>query len=105
MLRLADSLAVSSVSSVEFGRLLYLRLDGQSLIAVDMPHTLLQDSELTLIVEYAGRVESENLDIDTVRPRRDAGIGRDISVEVPVEQPFVLVSAESRGRLRSASLA
>ena len=65
--RLADSLAVSSVSSVEYGRLLHLRLDGQNMIAVNMPHTLLQDSDLTLIVEYAGRVESQSLDIDTVR--------------------------------------
>jgi hypothetical protein len=67
MLRLADSLVVSSVSSVEYGRLLHLRLDGQNMIAVNMPHTLLQDSDLTVIVEYAGRVESQNLDIDTVR--------------------------------------
>ena len=67
MLRLADALAVSSVSSVEYGRLLFLRLDGQNMIAVNMPHTLLQDSDLTLIVEYAGRMESQNLDIDTVR--------------------------------------
>jgi hypothetical protein len=65
--RLADSLAVSSVSSVEYGRLLHLRLDGQNMIAVNMPHTLLQDSDLTLIVEYAGRVDSQSLDIDTVR--------------------------------------
>jgi hypothetical protein len=65
--RLADSLAVTSVSSVEYGRLLHLRLDGQNMIAVNMPHTLLQDSDLTLIVEYAGRVESQSLDIDTVR--------------------------------------
>jgi hypothetical protein len=54
--RLADSLAVSLVSSVEYGRLLHLRLDGQNMIAVNMPHTLLQDSDLTLIVEYAGRL-------------------------------------------------
>ena len=65
--RLADSLAVSSVSSVEYGRLLHLRLDGQNMIAVNMPHTLLQDTDLTLIIEYAGRVESQSLDIDTVR--------------------------------------
>jgi hypothetical protein len=52
---------------VEYGRLLHLRLDGQNMIAVNMPHTLLQDSDLTLIVEYSGRVESQSLDIDTVR--------------------------------------
>jgi hypothetical protein len=67
LVRLADSLAVTSVSSVEFGRLLQLRLDGQNMIAVNMPHALLQDADLTLVIEYAGRVESQNLDIDTVQ--------------------------------------
>ena len=67
LVRLADSLAVTSVSSVEYGRLLHLRLDGQNMIAVNMPRTLLQDSDLTLVVEYAGRVESQSLDIDTVQ--------------------------------------
>ena len=67
LVRLADSLAVTSVSSVEFGRLLQLRLDGQNMIAVNMPHALLQDADLTLVIEYAGRVESQNLDIDTAQ--------------------------------------
>ena len=37
------------------------------MIAVNLPRALLQDSDLTLVVEYAGRVESQNLDIDTVQ--------------------------------------
>ncbi len=67
MVRLADGLAVSSVSSVEYGRLLHLRLDGQNMIAINLPRALQQDSDLTLVVEYAGRLESQNLDIDTVQ--------------------------------------
>ena len=67
MVRLADGLAVSAVSSVEYGRLLHLRLDGQNLIAINLPRALQQDSDLTLVVEYAGRLESQNLDIDTVQ--------------------------------------
>ena len=67
MVRLADALAVSSVSSVEYGRLLHLRLDGQNMIAINLPRPLQQDSDLTLVIEYAGRLESQNLDIDTVQ--------------------------------------
>jgi hypothetical protein len=67
LVRLADALAVSSVSSVEYGRLLHLRLDGQNMIAINLPRPLQQDSDLTLVVEYAGRLESQNLDIDTVQ--------------------------------------
>jgi hypothetical protein len=67
MVRLADALVVSSVSSVEYGRLLHLRLDGQNMIAINLPRPLQQDSDLTLVIEYAGRLESQNLDIDTVQ--------------------------------------
>jgi hypothetical protein len=67
LIRLADSLTVTSVSSVEYGRLLHLRLDGQNMIAVNMPRALQQDADLTLVVEYSGRIESQNLDIDTVQ--------------------------------------
>jgi hypothetical protein len=71
-LRLADSLAVSAVSSVEHGRLLHLRLQGQNMIAVNMPRPLQQDSDLTLVIDYAGRIESQSLDIDTVQPDAQA---------------------------------
>jgi hypothetical protein len=67
MLRLADSLTVSAVSSVEHGRLLHLRMQGQNMISVNVPRPLQQDSDLTLIIDYAGRIESQSLDIDTVQ--------------------------------------
>jgi hypothetical protein len=67
MVRLADSLAVSAVSSVEYGRLLHLRLEGQNMIAVNMPRALQQDSDLTLVIDYGGRLPSQDLDIDTVQ--------------------------------------
>ncbi len=67
LVRLADSLAVSAVSSVEYGRLLHLRLDGQNMIAVNMPRPVEQDSDLTLVIDYAGVVGSQELDIDTVQ--------------------------------------
>ena len=72
MVRLADGLVVSSVSSVEYGRLLHIRLDGQNMIAINLPRALQQDSDLTLVIEYGGRLESQNLDIDTVQSEAPA---------------------------------
>ncbi len=67
LVRLADSLAVTAVSSVEYGRLLHLRLEGQNMIAVNMPRSLQQDADLTMVIDYNGRLESQNLDVDTVQ--------------------------------------
>lgn len=65
-LRLAESFAVSGVTSVEYGRLLYLRVRGQSAVLVNLPQSVLQDSDLTLIVTYGGDVSTQDLDTDTV---------------------------------------
>jgi hypothetical protein len=67
LVRLADSLVVTGVTSVEYGRLLHLRLRSQNMILVNMPRTLLQDSDLTLVIAYSGRVPTQNLDIDTIQ--------------------------------------
>jgi hypothetical protein len=67
LLRLADPFVVTSVTSVEYGRLLHFRLRNQNMILVNMPRTLAQDSDLTLVVSYAGRLFSQNLDIDTIQ--------------------------------------
>ena len=71
MLRLADSLTVRSVTSVEYGPLLHLRVRSQNSILVSLPHVVTQDSELTLIVSYDGPVESQALDVDTVAVEPD----------------------------------
>jgi hypothetical protein len=72
LLRLADTLVVSGVTSVEYGRLLHLRLRNQNMILLNMPRTLLQDSDLTLVVSYSGRLPTQNLDIDTIQTGQDA---------------------------------
>jgi hypothetical protein len=71
MLRLAEPLAVSSVTSVEFGRLLFLRLRGQNAIVVNLPRAMQQDSDLTLVVSYSGRLPSQELDVDAVQVAQD----------------------------------
>lgn len=84
LVRLADSLTVTAVSSVEYGRLLHLRLEGQNMIAVNMPRSLQQDADLTLVIDYTGRVESQDLDIDTVQAESRPESG------VPLESKYLL---------------
>jgi hypothetical protein len=67
LIRLADPLVVTGVTSVEYGRLLHLRLHNQNLILVNMPRALAQDSDLTLVITYAGRLAAQDLDIDTIQ--------------------------------------
>jgi hypothetical protein len=71
-LRLNETLTVSSVTSVEYGRLLYLRIRGQNNVLVNLPRLLPQDSDLTLVVTYEGRVPSQDLDVDAIDVRGDA---------------------------------
>jgi hypothetical protein len=66
MLRLDEGLDVTDVTSVEYGPLLHLRVRGQNAFLVSLPRVAPQDSDLTLIVRYAGQVESQALDVDTV---------------------------------------
>jgi hypothetical protein len=71
-LRLAETLAVTGVTSVEYGRLLHLRIRGQNTVVVNMPRTLLQDSDLTLVLTYTGGVPNQELDSDTIAIAADA---------------------------------
>ena len=67
LVRLADPLVVTSVTSVEYGRLLHLRLRNQNLIVVNTSRQLQQDADLTLIISYEGELPTQNLDLDTVQ--------------------------------------
>ena len=65
-IRLAETLAVSGVTSVEYGRLLHLRIRSQNTVVVNLPRALPQDSDLTLVVTYTGEVPNQELDSDTI---------------------------------------
>jgi hypothetical protein len=65
-LRLAETLAVSGVTSVEYGRLLHLRIRSQNTVVVNLPRVVQQDSDLTLVITYAGEVPNQELDSDTI---------------------------------------
>lgn len=59
-LRLAESLNVSSVSSDELGRLLFLRVRNQNSIVVNLPSSVARDYVLTMTIAYSGRLERQN---------------------------------------------
>jgi len=65
-LRLFESFSVTGITSVEYGRLLYLRVRGQNSVLVNLPQSVPQDSDLTLVVTYGGEVSTQELDSDTV---------------------------------------
>ncbi len=91
-LRLAETLAVSSVTSVEYGRLLHLRIRSQNTVVVNLPRVVLQDSDLTLVVTYAGAVPNQELDTDTIAVEPDA---QEQSLGPDVREPALLLSNRS----------
>src|SRR5579871_127421 len=80
-LRLADSLAVQSITSREFGRLFGIRVKNQNLVVVSLPTFVTKDTQLTLFVNYAGRLEPQPLDRETLQ------IGAAAAEDSPLMQP------------------
>ena len=66
-LRLADTLVVTGVVSPDYGRLLPLRLRNQNTVIVSLPVTLTRDAEFTLVVAYSGRLEPQDIDVESVQ--------------------------------------
>ena len=65
-IRLADSLTVRSVVSDQFGRLFSLRVMNQNAILVNLPATVLQDTEMTVTIDYSGRLEPQAPERETL---------------------------------------
>lgn len=93
-LRLAESLAVTGITSVEFGPLLHLRIRNQHSILINLPRPAAQDSDLTLVITYAGHIPTQELDVDTVRVSRD-GQDPNSSFLTTVTEPHFLLSNRS----------
>lgn len=74
MLRLSESLNVASVTSVEYGPLLHLRVRGQNAVLVSLPRVAPQDSDLTLVIGYSGTMAPQELDVDNVQVSRDGPV-------------------------------
>jgi hypothetical protein len=87
-LRLAEGLAVQSVVSKEFGRLLCVRIRNQNGLVVNLPSTLIRGFKLNLVITYAGTVPPQPIDRETV-DSLDRGWQDVEENEIPLEESFL----------------
>ena len=92
-LKLAEPLVVQSISSVEYGRLFGIRVKNQNSLVINLPVSIPRDKELTLTVAYAGRLEPQTPDRETLALGQ-RGSQEDVSLMIPVE-PSLLYSNRS----------
>jgi hypothetical protein len=86
-LRLADSLAVRSVTSPQFGRLLHLRIVGQNNVLVGFPSTIVQDTDLDLVITYSGRLAPQGFDREAIAVQQDRV--QEDAVVIPLEPQYL----------------
>jgi hypothetical protein len=87
--RLADPLVVQSIVSYQFGRLFGIRVKNQNTLVVNLPTPLGRDSELSLTIIYAGRLEPQSADREAIA-LLDPGQGR-----AAEDQPMMLTAEPS----------
>jgi hypothetical protein len=73
MLKLAEPLAISAVSSPGFGPLLTLRIVGQNKFIVSLPRTVERGTVLDLEVRYSGRLDPQGLEREAIAPEAESG--------------------------------
>ena len=61
-LRLADELRVTSVTSREYGPLLFFRLSGQNNILINLPDEVPSGTEFSITVSYTGNLPGQQLE-------------------------------------------
>jgi hypothetical protein len=87
--RIAESLAVRSVSSPQLGRLMYLRVVGQNAIIVNFPGPLRPGDAADIQIVYGGRIEPQQLDREAV------DLGQDQEPIVLEPEPRFIYSTRS----------
>jgi hypothetical protein len=94
--RLADSLTVQSIVSYQFGRLFGIRVKNQNTLVVNLPTPLGRDSELSLTITYAGRLEPQSADREAIA-LLEPGQGRatDDQPMMIAAEPSMLYSSRS----------
>ena len=102
-LRFADSLNVSSVSSDEFGRLMFLRVRNQNSVLVNLPSPVSRDFPLTLTLNYSGRLARTNVpdESTSVSGDPDTTVERGQRNSQPDDIPFI--AAEPKWLLSNRS--
>ena len=68
-IRLADALAVETVTAEPFGRLFPLRTPGQNTMILNLPSRVAAGDTITLTVEYSGELPAEVADHQAIIPR------------------------------------
>jgi Peptidase family M1 domain len=96
MLRLADPLVVQSIISYEHGRLFGIRVKNQNTLVVNLPTTLARDNIITLTITYAGRLEPQAPERETIGPLEGqrASSSEDVQMML-VAEPSYLYSSRS----------
>ncbi len=69
-LRLADDLEVRSVTSNEFGPLLFFRMNGQNNLVINLPSEVSGGAEFTVTVTYEGDLAAQELDENWIGRQR-----------------------------------
>src|SRR5882672_7652235 len=91
-LRLADPLVVQSIVSYEYGRLFSIRVKHQNTIVINLPTALPRDTNLTLTIAYAGRLEPQAADRETIAVEQGRGAGDDLPTLMAAEASFLYSS-------------
>ena len=94
-MRLAEPLAVTSVVSSEFGRLLFFRIRNDDSLIINLPLSAQRGATLAFDIAYSGRLPTQALDRETVA--LEAQQGDD------TEQPEPLIQSEPNFLLSSRS--
>jgi hypothetical protein len=92
-LKLAETVTIRGVYSPDFGRLLHLRVVGQSSVIVNLPEVLAAGTELWLDVRYSGPVAPQAFDREAIQVGQGPP-SQDQRVEIPL-QPRYLYSNRS----------
>ncbi len=93
--RLADPLVVQSIVSYQFGRLFGIRVKNQNTLVVNLPTPLGRDSELSLTITYAGRLEPQTPDREAIALLEPGQQGRDDLSLMIAAEPNYLYSSRS----------
>ena len=94
--RLADPLVVQSIVSYQYGRLFGIRVKNQNTLVVNLPAPLGRDSELTLTITYAGRLEPQTPERETLALLEPGPQGRtDDQPMMMAAEPSFLYSSRS----------
>ena len=80
-LRFADTLNISSITSDELGRLLFLRVRNQNSVLVNLPSPVARDFPLTLTLNYSGRLSRTSIQDESIDLRSGESF---LSAEAPI---------------------